>query len=770
MQRPQLYKSVIARRFILYIVLFSSFITVFITAIQLYRDYHTDIELIHSELKQIETVHLNTLTAGLWASNRTLLQTSIEGVLQIRDMLFIEIRDADQIWATAGSNAEKNTIRREYIMSYEHRGKLVEIGRMAVVVTLEGVYQRLVDKVWVILISNAFKIFLVAIFVYYLFASLVARHLSKISQFAEISDPEIDNKSLVLDRREKLKDELSIVVNSINDMHDKLHKSIREANEKEKYLSLMLHSIGDAVIATDSHGSVTRMNPEAERMTGWSMIEAKNKPLKLIFPIIDVSTREPVENPVDKVISSGETVYLRNHTTLISKDGSEYQIADSAAPIRNGNKILGMVLVFNDVTEQYRLREEAEKRKIELQKSKDELEEEVKLRTADYLQAKEEAESANQSKSEFLSSMSHELRTPLNAILGFSQLLAMDIQDEQSKDNIDEIYNAGQHLLALIDEVLDLSKIEAGKINVSLEDVSLKLLIQDCVNLIDSSAQERSISIVNHVEAGESYTVLADYTRFKQVILNLLSNAVKYNRDGGSITINGEIVSKNRLRLSVTDTGVGLSGEQQQLLFKPFERIGAEVTETEGTGIGLVITKRLIEIMEGVIGVDSQPDEGSTFWVEVNLVEADTRNDIVSSPSNEGKDKVLHRSSSGQRTILYIEDNLVNVKLVTQLIESQTSYLILSSLNANQGLDMVIAHQPDLILMDINLPDMDGYEALKQLQAKEETRSIPVVAVSANAMSHDVQRGITAGFKTYLTKPFDINDLLNIINKILRDV
>ncbi|NOY66192.1 MAG: PAS domain-containing protein [Gammaproteobacteria bacterium] len=368
MLRAQSSKSPIARRLILYIVLFSSFITILITVIQLYRDYNTDIELIHTELEQIENIHLNSLTSALWASNRKLLQTSIEGILKIRDMQYVEIRDSERIWAVAGKKSGKNTIQRDYPITYRNRNKEISIGNMKVVVGLEGVYQRLIDKVWVILISNALKIFLVAIFIYYLFIALVARHLSKISQFAETDDPEAKNKPLVLDRATKKHDEFEIVVDSINDMHNRLHAQIDEANQKEQYLSLTLNSIGDAVIATDSHGNVKRMNPVAEQLTGWSLTEAEEKPLKSIFPIIDATTRQPIESPVDKVIATGEIVYLSNHTTLIAKDKSEYQIADSAAPICDAdNNILGMVLVFNDVTEQYQLRQAVAKSQRNLQ-------------------------------------------------------------------------------------------------------------------------------------------------------------------------------------------------------------------------------------------------------------------------------------------------------------------------------------------------------------------------------------------------------------------
>jgi len=350
-------KSSIARKFILYIVLFSSFITVATTVIQLYRDYNNDIILIHDEFEQIENVHLGSLTSALWTSNSKLLQTSIDGIQKIRDIQYVEIYDEQKIWVKSGEITGSNNIQRIYPMMYLHRNKDIFIGELKVSVSLDGVYQRLYDTVWVILISNAVKTSLVALFIYFLFYKLVGRHLSFISKFSENHDPFSNNNELRLDRKSNIHDEFDAVVTSINDMHRRLNEQISEIDSQKKYLAQTLDSIGDAVITTDDKGNVTRLNPVAEKLTGWANEEANNQSLKTIFPIVNASTREPIPNPVDRVLDTGETVYLSNHTTLISKNGDEFQIADSAAPIRNDGKILGMVLVFNDVTEQYKVRE-----------------------------------------------------------------------------------------------------------------------------------------------------------------------------------------------------------------------------------------------------------------------------------------------------------------------------------------------------------------------------------------------------------------------------
>ena len=277
---------------------------------------------------------------------------------------------------------------------------------------------------------------------------------------------------------------------------------------------------------------------------------------------------------------------------------------------------------------------------------------------------------------------------------------------------------------------------------------------------------KRDIRIINHISSDAQYIISADHTRFKQVLLNLLSNAVKYNRDEGSVILNCEVVTPERLRISVIDTGKGLSEDQQKKLFEPFERLGAEATAIEGTGIGLVISKRIIELMGGSIGLKSKQGQGSTFWIEINL--AKSIGQTYSSPQRkqvlERQDTLINQSA---KTILYIEDNPANLRLVEQVVGKQTHHMLISAPDASLGLQLANAQKPDLILLDINLPGIDGYEVLKRLQAHEECQNIPVIAISANAMNSDIQRGLAAGFKEYLTKPIDIEKLLVSINDLM---
>lgn len=378
--------------------------------------------------------------------------------------------------------------------------------------------------------------------------------------------------------------------------------------------------------------------------------------------------------------------------------------------------------------------------------------------------AKEEAERANRSKSDFLSSMSHELRTPMNAILGFSQLLKLNAQDKETKDSINEILKAGNHLLVLINEVLDMSRIESGKLILSIEDINIRQVVDDCMSLIFPLAQKREIRVENRIANGANVMVRADFTRLKQVILNLVSNALKYNLDGGKIVLDVENLDDAYVRILVSDTGLGMTDAQQRSLFMPFERLGAEQSDIEGTGMGLVVTKQLVEHMNGRVGVTSQKSRGSTFWVD--LPEGDASVDNFSDLLRDDNDEPVFVPPDGHgKTILYIEDNAANIRLVEKIL-GKTSYKLVTANEGLLGLDLAQAHQPDLILLDINLPGINGYRVLERLKMTA-MADVPVVAVSANAMESDVKKGLRAGFDAYLKKPIDIREFLATIDTMI---
>ncbi|MBA4177799.1 MAG: hypothetical protein C0505_14770 [Leptothrix sp. (in: Bacteria)] len=384
------------------------------------------------------------------------------------------------------------------------------------------------------------------------------------------------------------------------------------------------------------------------------------------------------------------------------------------------------------------------------------LEQRVAERTA-------ELESANAAKSEFLSRMSHELRTPLNAVLGFAHLLLMPggaPLDEQQASYVREIQLGGEHLLHLIDEVLDLARMESGRLDVNPGPVTLQPLIEACVAQIESLARARHITVT--LAPAEPCTAQADPLRLRQVLLNLLSNAVKYSREGGSIDLGCVAITGQRVRVSVRDSGRGLSAEQQARLFRPFERLESAYDGIEGSGIGLALVKRLVEAMGGEVGVESKVGVGSTFWFELPLCHAPAPADTTAPAAGAGAS-----SRGGKRTVLYVEDNPANLRLMQKILSRRADIELLAASNADDGLVLAARARPDLILLDINLPGMDGFVALQHLQADPATWAIPVIAVTSNAMPRDIERGRAAGFSGYVTKPIDLAGFLETLDRCL---
>ncbi|MDP2176913.1 PAS domain S-box protein [Methylicorpusculum sp.] len=832
--------------------------------------------------------------------------------------------------------------------------------------------------------------------------------------------------------QQRTQDLLHLETHHLLENQEAMNKQLQQTNLKlrvsEEGFSVTLNSIGDAVIATDSQARVTLLNPLAEQLTGWSLAEASGRPVYEIFNIINKKSRQPATIPLMETLTHGTVQGLTNHTVLIARNGSECDIADSCAPIRDrDNQVIGAVLVFRDVTGEYAAQQELHDSNAMIQtilntvvdgiitlharggiietvnpaaenmfgySAKDlmgqnfstlipELDQDQRNGSLEYYSASKEAravglgrevsgrrkdgsrfpmeiavsemwlggeryftgllrditarkqaeetlikagalqnaiynsanfliiatdvkgviqifnvgaermlgyasadvmnkitpaeisdpqelitrakelsaelstpimpgfealvfkasrgiediyeltflhkesirlpavvsvtalldaqdqiigylligtdnsarkrieeertllnealqdkntelqsarlfaDKANRAKSDFLSRMSHELRTPLNAILGFAQLLEAgspkptDIQIIR----LQEILKAGWYLLDLINEILDLALIESGKLSLSQEPVSLIDLIIECQAMIEPKLQERDITLTIMPFTDASF-IFADRTRVKQALINLLSNAIKYNCEHGTIEVKLSSNTPDRIRISITDSGMGLSQEKLEQLFQPFNRLGQENGNMEGTGIGLVVTKQLVELMGGNIGVESKMGVGSVFWIEL------IRDDSSPFTGTQSllKDLLAPKTQAhGElRTLLYVEDNPANLMLVEQIIESLPHLQMLSARNANLGIALAKSHLPDVILMDINLPGISGLKALKILHEDPITAHIPVVALSANAMPRDIEKGLAAGFFRYLTKPIKINEFMCALDDALQ--
>ncbi|MFT4924384.1 MAG: PAS domain S-box-containing protein [Phenylobacterium sp.] len=412
---------------------------------------------------------------------------------------------------------------------------------------------------------------------------------------------------------------------------------------------------------------------------------------------------------------------------------------------------------------------EREKSEVELNQYRQNLEELVAERTKELERTKQEAEEANKSKSKFLSSMSHELRTPMNAILGFSQLLEFNPKEpltKAQKNCVAQILKGGQHLLELINDVLDLAKIESGKMQQSIEDVRVCDAMDECLSLLTPMADNRDINIIIPDPKTNMLTVRADVRRLKQVLLNLTSNAIKYNCTGGTVTVDYQTLSENIARITIKDTGCGIRQNSQVDLFQAFNRLEAANSEIEGTGIGLVVSKGLIEQMQGCIGFESEEGKGSSFWFQLPLVATKTNQIDAKAIIDAIGAKQKFEDIKG--TLLYVEDNRSNLELMELIVSHIDELYMYSARNAELGIELAKHKQPDIIILDINLPGMDGFEALKELQKCEQTKNIPVLALSAVAMKNDIENGLNAGFRQYLTKPINVIEVTQAIGKTLQ--
>jgi len=544
----------------------------------------------------------------------------------------------------------------------------------------------------------------------------------------------------------------NVVINAIRDADGTLlgfAKLTRDMTEQktaddalkqsEARLRSILDTVPDAIVIIDEFGLIESFSPAASRLFGYTAEQVTGQNVKMLMP---PPYRDQHDGYLSRYRRTGEERIIGTGRVVVGlrQDGSTFPMELAVGDAKGGKRRLFTGFV-RDVTERQRVE-------------------------AELSEAKATAEAANLAKSEFLSSMSHELRTPLNAMLGFAQLMASDTPKPTPNQtvSIDQILQAGWYLLTLINEVLDLSLIESGKLVLSPEPVSVAEVLSHCQGMMEPIAQKRGITMTFPNFDVPCY-VLADSTRLRQVFVNLLSNAIKYNRPNGVIVVNCIARPHGRIRLSVGDTGLGLSPERIAQLFQPFNRLGQESGGEQGTGIGLVVTKRLVEAMNGTVGVESQVGVGTVFWVDLIAT------DLSCSRPSESQLPVPappHLDDAVPiRTILYVEDNPANLKLVEMLVSRRPDLRLLIAGTGDLGIELARQHLPDVILMDIHLPGTNGVTAMTVLRNEPATSHIPIIALSANANPRDVERGLAAGFLKYLTKPINVGELMETLDMTL---
>jgi len=648
--KKTIFKSRLGRQFSFYIIIFSSFFTLFITAFQLNLNYHEEIAQIEKQFTSIAQSYVVSVAHSVWSINEYMIDIELQSILSLPDVEYVEISSSDGDKWRSGVQNSSNLKEHHYELEHDFGTKYdPNIGTLSVYISMENVYKRLLNDVIYILLSNGLKTLCVAAFIFFLVQRVITQRLIYIEEFLNNLSPESPTDQLLLETKSKHKNELNVLEQHINNM------LVRQSN-----------------YFIDLKETNAKLN---------TLLEERDL-------LID---------------------YKRKANTELEQKVSERTSA--------------------------------------LSEKMQELDE-LKIR----------AEKANLAKSEFISSMSHELRTPLNAIIGFSQLFQLGITDPQViQDNAEEILLAGNHLLDLINDILDLSQIESSKLELDTQSCEVHQLLNDSLTLVSELAKQANISIKLEVSESNEF-VLADRLRLKQVIINLLTNAIKYNQTNGSVHVNC-LELEDCIQIRITDKGNGLTADQIEKLFLPFNRLGREKGTIQGTGIGLVICKQLIEKMGGSIGVESKPGVGSVFWVNLPLPE-NQENDLSLLDHEPQHQETITKTTN----ILYIEDSLSNQKVMSAFLKTRKNTRLTFANSAEEGLDLLVSPLPDIILLDIDLPGMNGYEFMGELANTPTLSDIPVIIVTAKSMLSERKMAEKYSFSSYVTKPVIMTELFTAID------
>ncbi|WP_144393778.1 PAS domain-containing hybrid sensor histidine kinase/response regulator [Pleionea sediminis] len=523
------------------------------------------------------------------------------------------------------------------------------------------------------------------------------------------------------------------------------------AERERKFSKSIMDLAGELVIVLDAQGKINFFNKACEQLTGYSREEVCGK---FVWDFLLKSEEcEAVKKTFENISKTQKPSHFENY--WVGKDGSSYLVRWSNTTIVNelSRNVDYVISVGSDITDQ------KEQEQI-LANYRTLLERRVNERTEELVKAKEEAESANAQKSVFLGRMSHELRTPMNAVLGFGQLLEEKELDEDTKSCVDEIMKASRHLYELISDLLDLSQIESGNIKIEYKETQIFDFIESCISIVSNLAQKKNVSIIQSTEKNMPHSAFIDEKRLKEVLVNILTNSIKYSSDDSHVMLSLKYLNSGCIRVEVCDSGYGISDDDISYIFEPFRRSSYHSNHIEGVGIGLSVAKQLIELMGGTIGVRSQLGKGSLFWFEIPV-----RKQLEMMIEKENNLPIKNIKSTGR--ILYVEDNPANLRLIQQILKPYSQYELAVASSGNQGLELLKSEVFDLVLLDINLPDIDGFSILETIRSSPRSKDTTVVAISAAAREQDINNGLSAGFKRYLTKPIDINEFIELVKEEL---
>jgi PAS domain S-box-containing protein len=773
LRQALLHGNGLARRVLVLVVLFSSAITGLITAAELYGSYRRDLRAIDSAFEFVGSNYLPSLAYSVWNVDDVQVQSQLDALVSLPDVEYIAILEDGRVRWHAGRAASVRTKETRIALIRRVGMAPQRIGEVRIVASVDRVLARVWTRLAEVLLANAVKTALVAVFLLLCFQLLVTQHLARLAGYVRGIDPAMthaDRPPLRLDRPLRGRwrpDILDTVVDAINGLVASLQRARRqlvlsqaELAESEARLRLGLEAAGAGLWDWDVAGARLYLGAGCLQLLGCEASAEAAGPQQHDLAFWQSLTHPDDLGEVQRLLrahfdDAGPGARFLAEMRLRRDDGRwRWTIWRGRVVQRDADgRALRAIGTVADIHQ----RKTAEEALRELNRQ---LEDRVRERTLALEQARDEAQRASQAKSDFLSRMSHELRTPMNAILGFSQLLAMGGNAARQQRWIGEIQHAGEHLLKLIDELLDLSRIEVGKLKVTLAPVPLVPLIDEALGIVQAAMPQAVPRFERRFDAMPHGTALADPMRLKQILVNLLTNALKYAPGDSPIVVSLQPAAQGgRVRLAVTDQGLGIPQDRLDRLFRPFERLGREDTAIEGTGVGLSLSKRLAELMACELGVDSQPGRGSSFWIELPLADDTVPADAAATPA---------RAEAGSRSlrVLYVEDNPTNRALMDAWFSDRPHWRLALAEDGESGLSQALAQPPDAVLLDLHLPGLDGYGVLRALRADPRTSAVPVIAVTADAKPEDRAQGLAAGFDGYVTKPVMFDELALLLRSM----